>query len=297
MTSEQSSTKHTRASAGLPTRQARQQVINSTWFILRQLVGKDFKLKYRRSVLGILWSVLNPLLMMAVMTLVFSNMFRFPIEHYPLYLILGTVLFTLMSDATNGAMSSIIDAASLLKKVRIAKWVFPVERVLFSLVNFLLSLIAVLGVMVFYLFFASPENRIEFPGVSMLMIFVLLIYMLLFSVGTGLILSALSVFFRDVMHLWGVVILAWNYLTPVFWPQDLAVMQESIGNSTLMSLLATVEQFNPMYHYVVYFRDIFLYGTIPGFQENMICLGFAVVMMVIGILVFRGTQSKFILYI
>ena len=82
------------------------QVRKSTVFILQQLVGKDFKLKYRRSVLGMLWSVLNPLLMMAVMTLVFSNMFKFPIEHYPLYLILGTVLFSLMNDATSGAMSS-----------------------------------------------------------------------------------------------------------------------------------------------------------------------------------------------
>ena len=278
-------------------RQAKRQVMKSTLFILRQLVTKDFKLKYRRSVLGVLWSVLNPLLMMAVMTLVFSNMFRFPIEHYPLYLILGTVLFSLMSDATNGAMSSVIDAASLLKKVRIKKWVFPLERVLFSLVNFLLSLVAVLGVMAYFVLFAAPENRLEFPGASMLALPLLLVYVMVFSVGIGLVLSALSVFFRDVMHLWGVVVTAWNYLTPVFWPQDLAQLAASMPNQALVAALQTVEQFNPMYHFVVYFRDIFLYGTVPGLQENLVCLVFAAVMLAVGVLVFRKTQSKFILYI
>ena len=279
------------------TRQAKRQVMKSTLFILRQLVTKDFKLKYRRSVLGVLWSVLNPLLMMAVLTLVFSNMFRFPIEHYPLYLILGTVLFTLMTDATGGAMSSIIDASSLLKKVRIKKWVFPLERVLFSLVNFLLSLVAVLGVMAFFVLFAPAESRLAFPGASMLMLPVLLVYVVVFSVGIGLALSALSVFFRDVMHLWGVVTTAWNYLTPVFWPQDLAQLAASMPNPQLLGALQAVEQFNPMYHYIVYFRDIFLYGTVPGLQENLVCLGFALAMLALGVLVFRKTQSKFILYI
>lgn len=271
--------------------------MKSTLFILRQLVTKDFKLKYRRSVLGILWSVLNPLLMMAVMTLVFSNMFRFPIEHFPLYLILGSTLFTLMTDATNGAMSSIIDASSLLKKVRIKKWVFPLERVLFSLVNFSLSLVAVLGVMLFFMVFGDSSGRLGFPGASMLMLPVLIVYVLMFSVGIGLALSALSVFFRDVMHLWGVVTVAWNYLTPIFWPQNLAQLAESMPNPGLLNALQVVEQFNPMYHYVVYFRDIFLYGNVPGLQENLVCLGFAVVMLVAGILIFRKTQSKFILYI
>lgn len=286
-----------RPARGGASNQARRQVAKSTLFILQQLVGKDFKLKYRRSVLGVLWSVLNPLLMMAVMTLVFSNMFRFPIEHYPLYLILGSVLFTLMSDATNGAMSSIIDASSLLKKVRIKKWVFPLERVLFSVVNFLLSLVAVLGVMAFFMFLAPAESRLAFPGASMLMLPLLLVYVIVFSVGVGLALSALSVFFRDVMHLWSVVLTAWNYLTPIFWPQNLAQLAQSMPNPGLLNVLQTVEQFNPMYHYVVYFRDIFLYGNVPGLHENLVCLGFAVVMLVVGVLIFRKTQSKFILYI
>ena len=100
-------------------------------FVLKSLVSKDFKLKYRRSILGVLWSVLNPLLMMIVLSAVFSFMFRFQIENYPLYLILGQVLFSLMTDATTSAMTSVIDASPLLKKVRVEKMVFPLEKVVF----------------------------------------------------------------------------------------------------------------------------------------------------------------------
>ena len=262
----------------------KRQVAKSTAFIMQQLVVKDFKLKYRRSVLGVLWSVLNPLLMMCVLTLVFSNMFRFPIENYPVYLILGMTLFSLMSDGTNNAMGSIIFSAPLLKKVRIKKEVFPIEKILFSLVNFGLSMVAVILVMIFF--------RIS-PNPSMLAGVLVVLYVLVFSVGLGLLLSALSVFFRDVMHLWGVVIMAWNYLTPIFWPQE----GLSSIDSTLSSMLMTFENFNPMYHYVVYFRDVMMYGTVPGFGENLICIGFALFTLLVGILVFNKTQHKFILYI
>ena len=110
------------------------------WFTISSLVSKDFKLKYRRSVLGVLWSVLNPLLMMLVMTFVFSSIFRFSVENYPLYVVLGNVLFALMSDSTTTAMYSIIDSSSLIKKIRIEKLIFPIEKVLFQLVNFCISL-------------------------------------------------------------------------------------------------------------------------------------------------------------
>ena len=118
--------------------------------ILKRLVIKDFKLKYRRSVLGVVWSVLNPLLMMLVMSAVFSFFLRYAdIPHYPLYLILGNIIFSLMNDATNNAMMSIIQASSLLKKVKVNRAVFPIQKVLFALVNFAFSLIAVVIVMLF----------------------------------------------------------------------------------------------------------------------------------------------------
>lgn len=179
------------------------------WFTISSLVSKDFKLKYRRSILGVLWSVLNPLLMMCVLAVVFSNVLKFggDVENFPMYLILGNILFALMADSTSGAMGSILESAPLIKKIRVSKMIFPLEKVLFQLVNFAISLIAVVIVM---LVFRIP------PTVNLLALPILLIFMMLFCAGLGMLLSALAVFFRDVCHLWGVVITAWTYATPLF---------------------------------------------------------------------------------
>ena len=247
------------------------------WFVLTSLVSKDFKLKYRRSALGVLWSVLNPLLMMIVLTAVFSTVFRFQIENFALYLILGQTLFGLMSDATSGAMSSIIDSASLIKKIRINKILFPLEKVAFALVNFVISLIAVVAVMLFF--------QVA-PTLNLLFLPLLLVYVFVFSLGLGLLISALSVFFRDVMHLWSVVLTAWTYATPLFYPIEI-----------LPDFLAPLMQYNPMYHYVTYFREIALWGMTPSLTENLICIGFAAVALVLGYAVFRAKEKKFILYV
>lgn len=247
------------------------------FFVLSTLVTKDFKLKYRRSVLGVLWSVLNPLLMMLVLSAVFSFMFRFQIENFPLYLILGNILFTMMANSTSAAMTSIMEAAPLLKKIRVEKMVFPLEKVLFELVNFAISLIAVAIVMVYYQ--VVPDTNVIFLPL-------LLVYMVIFCTGLGLILSALAVFFRDTIHLWGVVITAWTYATPLFYPVD-----------ALPDWMQQIMVFNPMYHYVTYFRDIMMWQTNPGGMENLTCLGMALITLAVGILVFRKSERKFILYV
>ena len=118
--------------------------------ILEQLVTKDFKLKNRRSFLGVLWSVLNPLLMIVVMPIVFSYMFGSNAPNFPLFLIVGNVTFSLMSDSTNAALASIINAAPLLEKVKVCRCIFPVQKVLFVFVNFAFSLIAVAIVILFF---------------------------------------------------------------------------------------------------------------------------------------------------
>ncbi|WP_261428692.1 ABC transporter permease [Xiamenia xianingshaonis] len=246
-------------------------------FIVTMLVSKDFKLKYRRSALGILWSVLNPLLMMAVLTAVFSFMFRFEIENFPVYLILGNTIFALMADSTTTAMNSIIDSAPLIKKIRIHKILFPLEKVLFQLVNFLFSLIAVAAVLLFF--------RIV-PTANVLFLPLLLVYVVTFSFGIGLLLSAAAVFFRDVIHLWSVVVTAWTYATPLFYP-----------TSILQDWMMAIMQWNPMYYYVTYFREIVLWGQTPGLAENAICAGFALAALGAGLLVFHKTQKKFILYV
>lgn len=252
--------------------------LKRNWFTITSLVSRDFKLKYRRSVLGVLWSVLNPLLMMCVLAAVFTNVLKFgDVENFPMYLILGNVLFALMADSTSGAMTSILESAPLIKKIRVAKMIFPLEKVLFQLVNFAISLVAVIVVMVFF--------RIP-PTVCLLAMPVLLLYMLLFCAGLGMLLSSLAVFFRDVCHLWGVVITAWTYATPLFYPLSL-----------LPDWMQKAEAFNPMFHLVTYFRDIAMYGQWPDIKENLACLVIALITFSIGFLVFKRTEKKFILYV
>lgn len=247
------------------------------FFVLKTLVTKDFKLKYRRSVLGVAWSVLNPLLMMLVLSAVFSFMFRFSIENFPLYLILGTILFNMMANSTTSAMYSIIEAAPLIKKVRVEKLIFPLEKVSFEVVNFVISLVAVVLVMLAYRVMPTP-NLFLLP--------LLVFYVMLFSLGLGLLLAAAAVFFKDIMHLWGVVITAWTYATPLFYPVDM-----------LEGWMQTVMQFNPMYHYVTYFREICMWNITPGITENLICFGMALLTFVVGLIVFRKSEHKFILYV
>ena len=249
-------------------------------FILEQLVAKDFKLKYRRSALGVAWSVLNPLMMMFVMAAVFSTMARFSsdeIPNYPLYIILGNVAFTIMSESTTNGMHSIVDAASLLKKIRINRWLFPIEKVLFALLTFALSLIAVAMVMAFFRFM---------PSWHIILLPLFLVYIGTFCVGLSLTLAAASVYFRDVMHLWQVIITAWTYATPLFYPVEI-----------LPDWMLLFERVNPMYHYVTYLRDLMLYQRVPSLGLNLVCAGFALLSLGIGYVVFKRHESKFILFI
>ena len=255
-------------------------------FILKQLVTKDFKIKYRRSFLGVAWSVLNPLLMMIVMAVVFSTIFAqgrngaVSPELYPLYLIVGNVTFSVLSESTNQALMSIIWASSLLKKVKVHRWVFPVQKVLFSLVNFGFSLIAVAIVMIWFH---------VVPTWHLILLPVCLFLLMLFCMGLGMMLSALTVFFRDIMHLWSVVITAWTYLTPIFWTTDF------IGQ--MPHAVRIIMYANPMYNYIQFMRDIFLFQTTPTFFTVGMCVAWAVVALVLGYVVFHKSEHKFILYI
>lgn len=255
-------------------------------FILKQLVTKDFKIKYRRSVLGVAWSVLNPLLMMVVMSIVFSTIFgqsrngSITPEMYPLYLIVGNITFSVMSESTNQALMSIIWASSLLKKVKVHRWVFPVQKVLFSLVNFSFSLVAVALVMLFF--------RVV-PTWHLILLPVCLLLLMCFCMGLGMMLSALAVFFRDVMHLWTVVITAWMYLTPIFWTTDYI--------SQMAHWIQALVVLNPMYNYLQFMRDIFLFNTVPSALTFGLCVAWAVLALAIGYTVFHKTEHKFILYI
>lgn len=198
------------------------------------------------------------------------------------YLILGNITFSFMSESTSQALMSFIDAAPLLKKVRVSRFVFPVQKVLFALVNFTFSLVAVALVMLWF--------RVV-PTWHIIWLPVCLFLLVLFCSGIGLIVGSLAVFFRDVVHLWSVILTAWTYLTPIFWvPTQLA------ANGAPAWVMSIVE-LNPMYGFVTFMRDIFLWNQNPSMQTLGLCVFWAVIMLGVGILVFRKTQHKFILYI
>lgn len=252
-------------------------------FILEQLVSKDFKLRYRRSVLGVVWSVLNPLLMMIIMSFVFSYFLRGSnVENYPLYLIVGNITFSLMNESTSSGLRSIIDAAPLLKKVKVDRWVFPVQKVFSAAFNFSFSLIAVAVVMLFFQVVPTWHIIWMVPALALLMVF---------CMGISLLIGALAVFFRDMIHLWSVVLTAWTYLTPIFW--DLSLLT---GSSAPWFVIAVVK-LNPMYNYLEIMRCAIVYQSSPEPMVIALAVFWAALALVAGLIVFRKTEHKFILYI
>ncbi len=246
-------------------------------YLLLNLVQRDLKVKYRRSALGFLWSILNPILMMLIMAAVFSYMFRFQIEYFTVYLLSAQLMFNFFSGATSAAMGSIIGYSGLIKKVYIPKYIFPFEKVLFELVNTLFTMVALFIVMLVTQVPLTPWLLL-FP-VPLILIFV-------FNLGVGLLLSTLVVFYRDIQHLYGVVVVALNYLTPIFYPVEMlpAWMQQAI-------------KLNPLYWYVGMFRQVVLYGQAPTLNMWLCCILCSLAAMVVGLLAFRAKQDKFILYI
>ena len=245
--------------------------------LLRELVVRDIKVRYRHSVLGLLWTVLNPLLMMTVMTIVFSTLFKSDIEHFPIYYLSASVLFSFNTESTTTAMHSMISNASLIKKVYIPKYLFPLSNVISGMVNLFFSMIAMFIVMI--------VTKTPFH-ITLLLIPIPVFYTFLFATGLGIMLSALTVFFRDIAHFYGVFTLVWMYLTPIFYPI-----------SILPDKFLKIIQLNPMYHYVSFMRELVLNGSFPSMKENLICLAIGLSMLALGLLVFYKKQDKFVLYV
>lgn len=245
--------------------------------LLINLVSRDIKVRYRKSFLGMLWTVLNPLLMMIVMTIVFSTLFKSSIEYFPIYFLAGNLIFTLNSEITNNCTYAIIGNAPLLKKVYIPKYLFPLSKAGCALVNLGFSLIAMFLVMII----------LQVPFLpTILLLPIPVFYTFLFSVGLGLFLSAVTVYFRDIAYFYSVALIAWNYFTPVFYPVEI-----------LPEFAMSLMNFNPLYHYIDYMRNLILHGVVPGIPENLVCLTAGIISMLIGTYVFYKKQDNFILYI
>ncbi|MGI6106679.1 MAG: ABC transporter permease [Lachnospiraceae bacterium] len=264
------------------------QTIARYEFLIQQLVERDFKIKYKRSVLGVFWSFLNPLLMMIVQYVVFSNLLNVrdgSIQHYAIYLLCGIVMFNGFNDCCNQSMRAIIGNASLITKVYVPKVIYPVTKVLSASINIVLSMVPLLLVTVIYGLF----NGLYLHW-SVLLIPLALVFLIMFCIGMGLLLSCLMVFFRDTEFLWSVISTMWMYATPIIYSTSLL---ERGG----AHWLAQLEQFNALYHYVDFLRVIIIDGQCPALREFVICFAFGLGMILFGWFVFHKNEDKFVLYI
>ncbi|MFP3041977.1 ABC transporter permease [Treponema primitia] len=242
-----------------------------------QLVARNIKLRYRRSILGYLWSILNPLGTMIIMTIVFSAMFARGVANFPVYLLSGQLLFSFMMGATAWALPSIIGNAALFKKIYIPKYIFTLSAVTSEFFTMLFSLGALLVVL------AVTRTQLT---VRFLLIVLPIIELYIFCLGLGMLLAPVTVFFRDTQHLWNVFCTAWMYMTPIFYPVEMLPEW----------LRSIITRFNPMYFYIAAFREFTLNSG--GDWVSNICRGAvaAVIMLFVGIFVFSRTKNKFILY-
>ncbi len=246
-------------------------------YLIERLVSRDFNTKYRQSILGVLWSFLNPLLTMLVYYIVFSTVFKSNIPNFPVYLLTGIVMFNFFSEASSMCLESITCNASLITKVYVPKYVYPLSRVISSLVNLSISLIPLLIVT---LFTGSHLNW------SLLLLPIPILCEAVFALGMGLILATGNVFFRDTKFLWSVLIMMWNFLTPVFYPE-----------SIIPSNLITLYHMNPLYQFVYFLRCILIDNVTPQPITYIYCVVCAVVPLLLGLYVFRKYQNRFVLYL
>ena len=246
-------------------------------FLIKQMVSRDFRLKYKRSILGVLWSFLNPLLMMSVQYIVFSALFRFEIEKYPVYLLTGIVMFSFFSEASNLTMNSLISSDSLIKKVYVPKYIYPLSRTASSSINLIISMIPLLIV--------SLISGIR-PTLSFLLIIVPIVCISVFSLGIGMLLSISMTFFRDTQYLWSVICMLWMYLTPIFYPV-----------SILPDKVAWIIKINPLYYFIDFMRTCIIDGTSPGLDIYVACFAWSISAFILGTYVFIREQDKVILYL
>ncbi len=241
-------------------------------FVIRELTGREIKRKYARSSLGIIWSVLSPLLFMVVLSLIFSTMFKRSIENFPIYYLTGQIFWTLFSGATNASMTALVDNKSLLLKAKLPKQVFILSRIYTSLVNFGFTCIAyVLMLLVF---------RIK-PSLTMLLFPVDVIFMLLFSMGIGYILSVAYVFFADIKYLYSVFLTLLMYLSAVFYPLTSLPegMQKVIGC-------------NPVYVFIAFSRTCVMYGEMPDVIMWIKAVCWSIGSFLIGYIVFKRKENQ-----
>ncbi len=246
-------------------------------FLYEELVKRDFKKKYKRTVLGMAWSVLSPLISLMVMSFVFGTFFKNRTEQYTIYLLCGNLLFSYFSDSTNQGMTALMDNANIFSKINVPKFLFLVSKNTETLINFGLTMI----VFVIFCIFCNIKFTWKF---------IMLLYpvacMLIFVIGVGLILSALFVFFRDIKYLWTVFLQLLQYASAIFYPID------SFSEKVQMIFLL-----NPVYLFIRYFRKIVIEAEIPTVWFHLLMGFYAILSLTIGIAIYRKYDSEFLYYV
>ena len=246
-------------------------------FLFGELVKRDFKKKYKRTVLGMAWSILSPLLMLLVMKLVFTQFFGRNTPHYTIYLFCGNLIFAYFNESTTQGMMSLMSNASIFTKVNVPKYLFLLSKNAQALLNFGLTMI------VFFMFCVLD-------GITFTWKFIFLLYpvvsLLLFNIGVGMILSALFVFFRDIQYLWSVFTQLLMYMSAIFYTID--------GYPPMVQNLFLL---NPVYLHIRYFRKIVIEGVIPSGWFHLLMLLYVVVILGIGCRMYKKYNSKFLYYV
>lgn len=250
-------------------------------FLFSELVKRDFKKKYKRTYLGMLWSLLSPLLSLFVMRIVFSRFFGSRIEHYTVYLFCGNIVWSYFSDATNGGMGALIGNAGIFSKINVPKYLFLFSKNVSSLINFGLTLVV-------FLFFCVLDKVAITPLFFALIIPIALL--VVFNVGMGLILSAMYIFFRDVQYLWSVFLTLLMYLSAIFY------------NPAQFGEFEMLFHLNPVYVFIKYFRCVVLGldgqpPAFPSLEIHLLLVLYAGMAFLIGGLIYKRMNHKFLYYI
>ena len=246
-------------------------------FMFEELVKRDFTKKYKRTILGMGWSILSPLMNLIIMWLVFSNFFGNNVNHYVIYLFSGQLVFSFFTDATNLGMTSLVDNAPIFTKIEVPKVLFLLSQNVSSLINFSLTLV------LFFLFAAI--DHVPFTWRFLLLIFPV-VCLILFNTGVGLVLSAMFVFFRDMKYLWGIMTQFVMWVSAIFYTVD------SFGETAQRLFL-----FNPLYVFIRYFRSIVIYSAVPPVWFHVLCAAYALTAMAAGIFMYRKYNHEFLYYV
>lgn len=246
-------------------------------FLFEELVKRDFKKKYKSTVLGMLWSILGPLMSFGVLALVFTHFFGKDIPHYAIYLFCGNMLFGFFKESTSTGMTSLSSNASIFSKINVPKYMFILSKNISVLINFSLNIVVLF---VFCIF----------DGVSFSWNYIMLLYpvgcLVLFNLGAGLILSALYLMFRDVKYLYDIFTLLLMYVSAIFYSID-----------TYPIAIQRLFNLNPLYVYITYFRKIIIDNTIPPLSLHLIAAGYALAALIVGIVIYKKNNYKFLYYI